>query len=524
MTKPRRGGIIIGYQKESRMQFSRSSGILLHPTSLPSRFGIGDMGEGAYQFIDFLAGSGQRLWQVLPLGPTGYGNSPYNSFSAFAGNPLLIDFKKLVRDGLLLQADIATAPVFPEDYVDYSIVIGYKMDMLHRSFERFKSHSSPDFEGFCLENQAWLDDYSLFMALKDSYGGSSWNKWDKGVSRRETKAISEVSHRLSDSVMFHKYLQYIFFQQWSRLKQYAHDRQIKIIGDIPIFVAHNSVDVWSHPELFQLDDTGKPIVVAGVPPDYFSRTGQLWGNPLYRWDVMAQRGYDWWIKRFQIALRLVDIVRLDHFRGFEAYWEVSSKEKTAINGRWVKGPGEDLFNVLEGSLGKLPLIAEDLGVITPEVEALRDQFAFPGMKILHFAFGSGADNPYLPHNYHKNCVVYTGTHDNDTTIGWLTKTSTKAEREHILKYLGKTKMNEKHWEIICLALSSTADTAIIPLQDVLGLDGKARMNIPGKVLFRNWAWRYTQGMLNDECQERLRGLTEVYGRMSLNRTVKQSVK
>ncbi len=500
------------------MQFSRASGILLHPTSFPSRFGIGDMGEGAYQFVDFLARSGQRLWQVLPLGPTGYGNSPYNCFSAFAGNPLLVSLEELAKEGLLQEADLTNVPAFPEDYVDYPAVIGYKMDMLQRSFERFKNQKDTNFEGFerfCAENQAWLDDYSLFIALKDSFGGLSWNKWDRGVARRETRAIKEASHSLSDSILFHKYLQYTFVKQWLRLKQYASDRQIKIIGDIPIFVAYNSSDVWSHPGLFQLDDTGKPAVVAGVPPDYFSRTGQLWGNPLYRWDVMAENGYDWWVKRFQMMLRLVDIIRLDHFRGFEAYWEVLSREKTAINGRWVKGPGADLFNVINQSLGKLPLIAEDLGVITSEVEALRDQFLFPGMKILHFAFGSDSNNPYLPHNYHKNCVVYTGTHDNDTTIGWLNRTSTKAEREYVLKYIGKTKIggkNEKHWEIIRLALSSVADTAIIPLQDVLGLGSRARMNLPGKVLLKNWAWRYTQDMLGDGCQERLLELTGLYGR------------
>jgi 4-alpha-glucanotransferase len=508
------------YNKENAMCFSRSSGILLHLTSLPSKFGIGDMGQGAYRFIDFLAKSGQRLWQVLPLGPISYGNSPYNCFSAFANNHLLISLEGLVEDGLLQQADLTNTDVFPEDYVDYPLVIEHKMAMLHCSFRRFKSYrhgcylSSPDFEGFCVENQTWLDDYSLFMALKDSCGGLPWNKWDKDVSQRETTAISKVSYRLSDSILFHKYLQYIFVKQWLGLRQYAHDRQIKIIGDIPIFVAYNSSEVWSHPELFKLDDRGKPIVVAGVPPDYFSQTGQLWGNPLYRWSVMAEDGYSWWIKRFQSTLRLVDIIRLDHFRGFEAYWEVPANEKTAINGRWVKGPGADLFNTINQSLEKLPLIAEDLGVITPEVEALRDQFAFPGMKILHFAFGSGSNNPYLPHNYHKNTVVYTGTHDNDTTNGWLTKTSTKAEREHVLKYLGKTRMNEKHWEIIRLALSSVANTAIIPLQDVLGLGSKARMNLPGKVLSMNWAWRYTQDMLNNECQERLLGLTELYGRLS----------
>ncbi|MFH1897104.1 MAG: 4-alpha-glucanotransferase [Candidatus Desantisbacteria bacterium] len=499
------------------MQFSRSSGILLHPTSLPARFGIGDMSIVAYRFVDFLAGSGQKLWQILPLGPTGYGNSPYNSFSAFAGNPLLISLDELVKDGLLQQADITNVPAFPENYVDYSLVIEYKMAMFHRSFERFKNHPFPDFEGFCMENQAWLDDYSLFMALKESYGESSWNKWDKGVSRRKPEAIQEASHRLADSILFQKYLQYIFFKQWSSLKRYANDRHIKIIGDIPIFVSYNSSDVWSQPEMFMLDDKGKPTVVAGVPPDYFSRTGQLWGNPLYRWDIMAQRGstsgrgYDWWIKRIKVLLKLVDIIRIDHFRGFEAYWEVPAKEKTAINGRWVKGPGAEMFTVIEQSLGKLPLIAEDLGVITPEVEALRDQFAFPGMKILHFAFGSESNNPYLPHNYTKNCVVYTGTHDNDTTMGWFTKTSSKAEHEHALKYLGKIEGNEKHWEFIRLALSSVADMAIIPLQDVLGLGGEARMNIPGKAL-GNWSWRYTQGMMNDECQERLRELTGLYGR------------
>ncbi|MEK7274422.1 MAG: 4-alpha-glucanotransferase, partial [Candidatus Desantisbacteria bacterium] len=293
------------------MQFSRASGILLHPTSLPSRFGIGDMGEGAYQFVDFLARSGQRLWQVLPLSPTGYGNSPYNCFSAFAGNPLLISLEELAKDGLIQEADLTNVPAFQEDYVDYPLVIGYKMDMLHRSFERFKKHGQfcADFEKSCIENQAWLDDYSLFMALKDAYGGLSWNKWDKGVSQRETRAISEASHRLSNLILFHKYLQYTFFKQWSRLRQYAHDQQIKIIGDIPIFVAYNSSEVWSHPGLFQLDEDENPIVVAGVPPDYFSRTGQLWGNPLYRWDVMAESNYDWWVKRFQVMLRLVDIIR-----------------------------------------------------------------------------------------------------------------------------------------------------------------------------------------------------------------------
>jgi len=493
------------------MQFSRSSGILLHPTSIPGRFGIGDMGEGAYRFVDFLAGSGQRLWQILPLGPTGYGNSPYNSFSAFAGNPLLISLDELVKDGFLHDAELTNVPAFPENYVDYSLVIEYKMTMLYRSFERFKNHQTPDFEGFCMENQTWLDDYSLFMALKESYGGLSWNKWDRGVSCRKPETIHEVSQEMSCSISFHKYLQYLFFKQWSSLKRYANERQIKIIGDIPIFVSYNSSDVWSQPESFMLDDKGKPTHVAGVPPDYFSRTGQLWGNPLYRWDIIAQRGYSWWINRLKVMLRLVDIIRIDHFRGFEAYWEVPAKEKTAINGRWVKGPGAEMFTVIEQSLGKLPLIAEDLGVITPEVEVLRDQFAFPGMKILHFAFGSGPDNPYLPYNYSKNCVVYTGTHDNDTTIGWFTKTSSKAEREHALRYLGKTKADEKHWEFIRLAFSSVAAMAIIPLQDVLGLGNEARMNIPGKAL-GNWAWRYAQNMLNNECQERLRGLTGLYGR------------
>ncbi|MBU0599596.1 4-alpha-glucanotransferase [bacterium] len=498
------------------MKFPRSSGILLHPTSLPNQFGIGDLGREAYKFIDFLVETGQKLWQILPLSPTSYGNSPYTSFSAFAGNHLLISPEELLNQGLLFSSDLSNLPLFPEDEVDYEKVIEFKNSLFQRSFEHFKKNTSWEkreaLETFCQQNSSWLPDYALFMALKDDYQGTSWNKWDKKITKRSLEAIKEASEKLIDSILFHKYLQWQFFRQWSFLKEYANNRNIKIIGDLPIFLDHNSADVWTHPEMFFLDKKGNPLVVAGVPPDYFSNTGQRWGNPLYRWKTAAQRKYDWWIARFKAMLQVVDIVRIDHFRGFEAYWEIKATEETAINGRWVKGPRAKLFKALEKALGKLPIIAEDLGVITEEVKRLRDQFEFPGMKIFQFAFGSGADNLYLPHNFStKDCVVYTGTHDNDTIIGWLTKTATLNERNHALRYLGRESETQIHWDFIQLALSSIANMAIIPLQDVLGLGNQARMNLPGKAL-GNWKWRYTSQMLNNGSRERLKELTERYGR------------
>lgn len=497
------------------MEFLRSSGILLHPTSLPSKFGIGDLGKEAYGFIDFLSDAGQKLWQVLPLNPAGYGNSPYNCFSAFAGNPLLISFEELLHQGLLQSSDLTNIPNFPKDKVDYKAVINFKYPLLQRSFNYFKNNSSQEikyeFNTFCEQNNFWLDDYALFMSLKNIYKEKVWNKWDKEISQRQPEALERATQKYTDAILFHKYLQYQFFKQWSCLKKYANERNISIIGDIPIFVAHNSADVWSHPSMFYLDKNGNPTVSAGVPPDYFSTTGQLWGNPLYRWDIMAYRKYAWWINRFKITLNFVDIIRIDHFRGFEAYWEIPAGEKTAVKGRWVKGPGADIFHTLEKALGKLPIIAEDLGVITPEVEALREQFNFPGMKILHFAFGGKASNQYLPHTFSKNWVIYTGTHDNDTTVGWFKNSSTFQEKKHVLAYLGKTNGSQIHWDLIRLALSSVADMAIFPLQDVLGLGSKARMNLPGKAL-GNWKWRYTLAMLNDDCKDKLRKLTLLYGR------------
>ncbi|MGQ9630570.1 MAG: 4-alpha-glucanotransferase [bacterium] len=514
------------------MGFSRSSGILLHPTSLPGRFGIGDMGDSAYQFVDFLSECYQRIWQILPLGPTGYGDSPYQCFSAFAGNPLLIDLRGLVREGLLSESDLEGAPPFPEDSVDYGPVMEFKMSLLRRSFGNFKARASEtprgEFEGFCRRNSQWLDDYTLFMSLKGINGGAVWNTWDRDIASRRKSAIEHWTGELADEILFYKYLQWQFFKQWTALKRYANEKGIKIVGDIPIFVAYDSADVWSNPDLFYLDEEGRPTVVAGVPPDYFSEAGQLWGNPLYRWDVMAQRGYSWWIDRFKTTLTTVDIVRLDHFRGFEAYWEIPASETTAIKGRWVKGPGDKFFEAVRNALGELPIIAEDLGVITPEVKALRDGFGFPGMKILQFAFGSDAENEYLPHNFTSNCVVYTGTHDNDTVVGWFTGEGTRdstrsqeeieREREYALKYLG-TDGSQINWDFIRLAFASVADTAIVPLQDVLGLGSEARMNLPGSPS-GNWRWRFTFDMLTGEIKDRLREMTLIYGRHPADSSVK----
>jgi len=512
------------------MNFPRSSGIILHPTSLPSRFGIGDLGESAYQFVDFLVDTRQRLWQVLPLGPTGYGDSPYQTFSSFAGNPLLISLEELVKEGALPAEALEAAPTFPDDRVDFGEVIVFKTAILKQSFEYFQKHASraqqQAFIRFCDAERSWLDDFALFMALKASHGGAVWNTWEPDIAARQPEALARWRQELADEVAFQQYLQYQFFRQWSAVKHYANRsakapngrpnsvwhanrHAIQIVGDVPIFVAHDSADVWAHPELFYLDGSGSPTVVAGVPPDYFSETGQLWGNPLYRWDVMAPGGFAWWIERLRTTLRLVDIVRLDHFRGFEGYWEIPAQEKTAIRGRWVKGPGETFFKAVQQALGGAPIIAEDLGVITPEVEALRDGFGFPGMRVLQFAFSTDAGNEYLPHNYIRNCVVYTGTHDNDTTVGWFRNRS-EDERAWCLKYLG-TDGSEIHWDLIRLAMMSVADTVIFPLQDVLGLGTEARMNYPGR-MGGNWTWRFTADRLTEEIRERLAGLTETYSR------------
>ncbi len=496
------------------MTSSRSSGILLHPTSLPGRWGVGDLGAPAYRFVDFLQAAGQQLWQVMPLGPTGYGDSPYQGFSAFAGNPLLISLDQLRADGLLADEDLADAPHFSDWAVDYGAVIEFKFPLLHRSFEHFRAGATPEqhqaLADFRAANRAWLDDYALFAALKQAHGGANWNTWDAGAARRQPEALDRWRHDLAEQVEFQAYMQFQFFSQWRRLKEYANRRDVRIIGDIPIFVAYDSAEVWANPEIFALDQDGRPTVVAGVPPDYFSATGQLWGNPLYHWDVLARRGYGWWIERFRATFMLVDIARLDHFRGFAAYWEVPASEETAINGQWVDGPGAALFEAVRAALGDLPIIAEDLGLITPDVVELRDQLGFPGMKVLQFAFGAGPEEPYLPHNYTPHCVVYTGTHDNDTTTGWW-GTAALHERTHAQIYLGRDG-SDIGWDLVRLAFASVAEMAIVPLQDVLTLGSEARMNTPGRA-GGNWSWRYTPEQLSQPVIDRLRMLTAVYGRV-----------
>jgi 4-alpha-glucanotransferase len=508
------------------MKYPRCAGILLHPTSLPGRFGIGDLGPEAYRFADFLAKAGQRIWQVLPLGPTGYGDSPYQCFSAFAGNPLLISLEKLVEEGVLSPADLKAAPSFPTHQVDYGRVIKFKLRLLKRAAENFRSETASaersQYEAFCSQNAFWLDNYALFIALKDAHGGEAvWNRWPQDLTKRHPAALADWQERLSDEIQARKYWQYQFFKQWAALKEHCRRLGIRMMGDIPIFVAHDSADVWARPELFYLDDDGTPAVQAGVPPDYFSATGQLWGNPLYRWDVLAGTGHSWWIERLRATLGVVDIIRLDHFRGFEAYWEVPGTDKTAMHGRWVKAPGHELFETVQKALGELPIVAETLGVITPEVEALREHFGFPGMAILQFAFGLDPQAPELmPHNYPRHLAAYTGTHDNDTTLGWWassgpgdsTRTSEQVQREKAfaLSYLG-TDGREMNWVLIRTLLASVADIAIVPLQDVLSLGSEARMNLPGRPS-GNWRWRFTADMLTDPIRQRLAELTMIYER------------
>ena len=496
------------------MPFERSSGILLHPTSLPGPNGIGEIGEDAYQWIDFLERAGQRLWQVLPLGPTGFGDSPYQSFSAFAGNPYLIDLDRLRRDGLLEDGDPAPAPKLPHERVDFGQVIPFKLAALTTAYERFALEGASErraaFEAFCREQGDWLDDYALFMALKEAHGGQAWSDWDADIRLREPEALERWRGRLRREVERQGFWQYLFFEQWSELHAYAGSKGIGIIGDLPIFIANDSADAWANPELFHFDAHGQATVVAGVPPDYFSATGQRWGNPIYRWEVMAERGFAWWIARLKATLAFVDIVRIDHFRGFEAYWEIPASEPTAVEGRWVKGPGQPFFDALEGALGELPIMAEDLGVITPGVERLRDDNGLPGMKVLQFAFAADASDPYLPHNYPKNSVVYTGTHDNDTTTGWYAK-APEAERNLLRRYLARGDDNVA-WELMRLAQASVADIAIAPLQDVLGLGDEARMNTPGRE-GGNWSWRFGWGDIPEWVASEMRDMAEVYGRV-----------
>ena len=503
--------------------FPRESGILLHPTSLPGPFGVGDLGDDAYRFIDFLAGAGQHLWQMLPLGPLAYGNSPYQCLSAFGGNPLLISPSRLVQANLLENSDLENVPDFDPNRVDYEAASAFKSRILGRSFEIFESRADSGttqrFDLFCSDNASWLDDFALFIAVREAHGYATCNAWEEGIMQRRTEAMNEWRGKLGARIKRCKYEQFLFFQQWSDLKSYCAERKVRLIGDIPIFISLDSASVWAHPEEFYLNECGAPTVVAGVPPDYFSKTGQLWNNPLYRWDVMARNGYKWWIDRFRATLSFVDIIRIDHFRGFAKYWEIPAGSKDAVNGRWADGPGKALFDKVKDDLGELPIIAEDLGTITPDVIELRESLGFPGMRVLQFAFISGDPKDLnLPYNYPSNTVAYTGTHDNNTTVGWfhggrattLSEETRRRERQRVVKYTG-TDGKDIHWDLIRLALSSVANTAIIPLQDVLGLGGEARMNTPGTV-GSNWSWRFTSEMLTEEARDKLAEITSIYGR------------
>lgn len=507
------------------MRLPRASGLLLHPSCLPGPFGIGDFGPAAFAFVDFLQDAGQKLWQVLPLNPTGYGDSPFQCFSAYAGNHLLISPEKLRRQGILDAADLRECKDFSRESVDFEGVIRLKSKLLTKAAKRFQSHACGDerraFDEFCQRNSSWLSDFALFMACKQEQGGLAWNSWPPDISQRAPAALSAAVGRLKEAVFAVQYWQFEFFRQWNEVQAYAHKARIRIIGDLPIYVALDSADVWTNREYFQLSESGEPIMIAGVPPDYFSATGQCWGNPIYRWDRLQQTGYRWWIDRFRAVLELYDAIRIDHFRGFEAYWEIPGEEKTAIKGRWVKGPGLDFFAALERELGDLPIIAENLGVITPEVESIRRRFHFPGMAVLQFAFGKDPQGPsFRPHNYNRELAVYTGTHDNDTTVGWWsstgsgdsTRTPEDVAKEHAFarSYLN-LREGPIHWAMIRTVLSSIADLAIVPLQDVLGLGSAARMNLPGTAK-GNWRWRFQAEALTPELAKRLREMVELYER------------
>jgi len=507
-------------------QLPRTAGILCHLTSLPGRWGIGDLGDVAWRFADWLVSAGQGIWQVLPLGPPGFGESPYQSFSAFAGNPLLVGLDRLAEEGWLSNDELETAPAFSRSMVDFEQVRPFREHCLTEACRTFRNQASScqraEFDAFRHEQAWWLDDYSLFAALKRVYHGQPWTNWSSELVRRSPAALQSRRSDLAAEIEQETFIQFQFHSQWRQLKANCNSRGIRLMGDVPIFVAHDSADVWAHQELFFLDERGQPTVVAGVPPDYFSETGQLWGNPLYRWDKMEHDDFSWWQLRFRHALAQFDLVRLDHFRAFESYWEIPAGAPTAASGRWIPGPGAPFFHKIRQQIGELPVVAEDLGVITPAVEALRDEFGFPGMRILQFAFGDDPKAPdYRPHNYPRHCFVYTGTHDNDTTVGWFrsragagtTRTAQQIadERAFALAYLG-TDGTEIDGDMIRLAFASVADTAIIPLQDVLGLGTEARMNLPGTSQ-GNWRWRFTEELLTPERTSRLRELTAIYDRI-----------
>lgn len=490
----------------------RAGGILLPVSSIPSKYGIGTFSKEAYEFVDFLAKAGQTYWQILPLGPTGYGDSPYQSFSTFAGNPYYIDLEQLTRAGYLTEEDCEGCDYGSnEEYVDYEKIYNSRFKILYKAFVNSKIESSSEFKDFVRKNEAWLSDYALYMAIKDSLGGISWAQWDEDIKTRKSSALEKYKKELKEQILFYEFQQFLFKSQWTKLKEYANEKGILIIGDIPIYVAFDSADTWANPSLFQLDESCTPIGVAGCPPDAFSATGQLWGNPLYRWEYHKKTGYEWWMRRISYCYELYDVVRIDHFRGFDEYYSIPYGNPTAEFGKWEKGPGYDLFKVMKEKLGNKPVIAEDLGFLTPSVLKLVKKTGYPGMKILQFAFDSREESDYLPHNYTSNSVVYTGTHDNDTTLGWLNAIGRK-DKSFAKRYLNIKSNKDIEWEFIRAALSCVSETAIIPMQDYLGLGSEARINIPS-TLGNNWKWRMVKGSLTEELAEKIYKMSKMYGRI-----------
>ena len=495
----------------------RSAGVIMHIASLPGKFGIGTFGKEAYEYVEFLYKSGMRYWQILPLGQTGYGDSPYQSFSAFAGNPYFIDFDILKDEGILSKAEYINENYGDnEEYIDYGLLFNIKYIVLRRAYENFKkSHNfllKEYFESFKEENNWWLDNYSLYMAVKGKFNLASWQEWDDDIKKRRPEAIELYRNELSDEIEFWSFIQFLFFKQWNELKSYANEKGIKIIGDMPIYVAEDSADVWSNPEAYLIyEETLKPISIAGCPPDAFSETGQLWGNPLYDWNYMEKTGYKWWIKRVEESLKIYDVVRIDHFRGFESYWEIPYGDTTAINGEWVKGPGIKLFNAIKESLGEINVIAEDLGFLTNEVKEFLEETGFPGMKVLQFAFDEREESNYLPHTYTNNCIAYTGTHDNDTFRGWFELTGNKSDVKYCKEYLALTEEEGYNWGFIRGAWASVADVSISLMQDFLNLGNETRVNFPS-TLGGNWKWRIKEGSYNTELADKIYKYTKMYGR------------
>lgn len=490
----------------------RAGGILLPVSSIPSKYGIGTFSKEAYEFVDFLAKAGQAYWQILPLGPTGYGDSPYQSFSTFAGNPYYIDLEQLIQAGYLTEEDCEGCDYGSnEEYVDYEKIYYSRFKILHKAFVNSKIENSSEFKDFVKKNEAWLADYALYMAIKDSLGGISWAQWDEDIKLRKSSALEKYKKELKEQILFYEFQQFLFKSQWTKLKEYANEKGILIIGDIPIYVAFDSADTWANPSLFQLDESCTPVGVAGCPPDAFSATGQLWGNPLYRWEYHKKTGYEWWLRRISYCYELYDVVRIDHFRGFDEYYSIPYGSPTAEFGKWEKGPGYDLFKIMKEKLGNKPVIAEDLGFLTPSVLKLVKKTGYPGMKILQFAFDSREESDYLPHNYTSNSVVYTGTHDNDTILGWLDAIGRK-DRSFAKRYLNIKSNKDIEWEFIRAALSCVSDTAIIPMQDYLGLGSEARINIPS-TLGNNWKWRMVKGSLTEELAEKIYKMSKMYGRI-----------